>query len=172
MRFGTDPVEMAIRIQLDGYTDRRGGVRIRGFSLSEDDIEAYAPRNRVVTATDGGIALPEDGPGVHARFYGSFPRKIRHYALERVVLTHEDAVRSATSLPAQILGLRERGLIREGMAADIAVFDLATIRDRATFVEPHQYPEGITHVLVNGELVVRDGEVMVALPGRVLVRPH
>jgi N-acyl-D-amino-acid deacylase len=169
-RFGVEPVEMAIRIQLDGYADRRGGARIRGFSMSEVDMDAYAAQRWVATTTDGGIALPGDGPATHARFYGSFPRKIRHFALERGVLSVEDAVRSSTSLPAQIMGLRDRGMIREGMAADIVVFDLARIRDTATFVEPHQYPEGIDHVLVNGAFVVEGGRLTGALPGKVLHR--
>ncbi len=162
------PVDMAIALQLEGYVDRRGGARIRGFSLSEIDIEAYAARPWVATATDGGIALPEDGPSTHARFYGTFPRKIRHYALDRGVLTLADAVRSATSLPAQILGLRDRGWIREGMVADIVVFDPARIRDKATFFEPHQYAEGIDHVLVNGQAVIDAGKPTGALPGKVI----
>ncbi len=86
-------VDAAILLQLEGDPRRRGGARIRGFSLSELDIEAYAARPWVATATDGGIALPDDGPGTHARFYGTFPRKIRHYALDRGVLGVEDAVR-------------------------------------------------------------------------------
>jgi N-acyl-D-amino-acid deacylase len=162
------PVEMAIRLQLEGFADRRGGARVRGFSLSDLDIEAYAARSWVATATDGGIALPEDGPAVHARYYGTFPRKIAHYAIERGVLSIEDAVRSATSLPAQILGLNDRGIIQEGAVADVVLVDLDRIRDTATFVEPHQYPEGIVHVLVNGESVVHDGRLTNALPGRVL----
>lgn len=165
---GIEPVEMAIALQREGYPDRRGGARTRGFSLSEQDIEAYAAKPWVATATDGGIALPDDGPGTHARFYGTFPRKIRHYALDRGVIALEDAVRSATSLPAQILGLDDRGWIREGLAADIVVFDVERIRDTATFFEPHQYAEGVDYVLVNGELVVDNGEPTQALPGTVI----
>ncbi len=164
------PVETAIMLQLEGDPARRGGGRVRGFSLSELDIERYAAKNWVATATDGGIALPEDGPDTHARFYGTFPRKIRRYAIERGVLSVEDAVRSATSLPAQILGLRDRGTIREGNVADIVVFDLETIRDMATFFEPHQYPGGITWVLIGGELVVDRNRPAGALPGKVLER--
>ncbi len=105
---------------------------------------------------------------MHARFYGTFPRKIRHYALERGVLSVEDAVRSMTTLPAQILGLPDRGMVREGMAADLVVLDLARVRDRATFFAPHQYPEGVEHVLVNGVFVVEAGRPTGALPGRVI----
>jgi N-acyl-D-amino-acid deacylase len=163
-----DPVEAAIQLQLRGDPAREGGGRVRGFSMSEVDMEAFAAQPWVATASDAGIALPEDGPAVHARFYGTFPRKIRHYALERGVLSVEDAIRSMTSLPAQILGLRDRGMIREGMAADVVVFDLETIRDRATFVEPHQFPEGIEQVLVGGEAVVQDGELTWKLPGKLI----
>ncbi|HEX7049755.1 MAG TPA: D-aminoacylase [Longimicrobiales bacterium] len=165
---GIPAVEAAIRLQLEGDPHRRGGGRMRGFSMSETDIEAYAAQPWVATSTDGGIALPEDGPRTHARFYGTFPRKIRRYAIERGVLSVEDAIRSMTSLPAQILGLRDRGMIREGYAADIVVFDLERIRDTATFFEPHQYPEGIEAVLVNGRFVVDGGRLTGALPGVVI----
>ncbi len=165
---GVSPVELAIALQLDGYPDRRGGARTRGFSLSELDIEAYAARPWVATATDGGIALPEDGPGTHARFYGTFPRKIRYYAMERGVLSVEDAIRSATSMPARIMGLQDRGMIRAGMFADIVIFDPENIRDTATFFEPHQYAEGIDYVFVNGAAVVDAGRLTQAMPGRIL----
>lgn len=164
------PVEMAIALQLEGYQNRRGGARLRGFSLSEQDIEAYAAKPWTATASDAGIALPEDGP-VHARFYGTFPRKIRKYALERGILSLEAAVRSATSLPAQILQLPDRGLIREGYHADLVVLELERLRDTATFFEPHQYAEGIAYVLVNGRLVVDDGKLTGALPGTVISPP-
>ena len=163
------PVEMAIRIQLNGYADRPGGARIRGFSLSELDVEAFAAQPWVATASDAGIALPGDGP-VHARYYGTFPRKIREYAIERGILSVEDAVRSATSLPAQILGLKDRGWIREGYRADVTILDLDRLRDRATFFEPHQYAEGVDFVVVNGEVLVEAGKVTSRLPGRVLTR--
>src|SRR5690606_22057145 len=160
------------RPQLDGDASRAGGARVRGFSLAEYDIESYAAMPWVATATDGGIALPEDGPGVHARFYGTFPRKLAYYARERGVLSLEDAVRSATWLPATILGLRDRGMVREGFHADIVVFDPERIRDTATFFEPHQYPEGIEHVLVNGQFVVHAGRLTMALPGKVITNRH
>jgi len=169
-RWNVDPVEAAIQIQLEGLPNRNGGARMRGFSMSEDDLELFAKQPWVATSTDAGIALPDGPPSTHARFYGTFPRKIRHYALERGAITLEHAIRSSTSLPAQIMGLRDRGQIREGMAADLVVFDLATIRDKATFFEPHQYSEGIEYVFVNGVAVIDRTEITWALPGRVLVR--
>jgi N-acyl-D-amino-acid deacylase len=165
---GISPVEAAIKLQLDGFSDRPGGARLRSFSLSEIDVEAFAGQPWMVTASDAGVSLPEDGPDVHPRYYGTFPRKIRRYALERGVLSVEDAVRSMTSLPAQVLGLRDRGQLREGFVADVVVLDLEKVRDRATFFEPHQYPEGIEHVLVKGEFVVESGRLTGALPGEVI----
>ncbi|MEZ4588808.1 MAG: amidohydrolase family protein [Gemmatimonadales bacterium] len=165
-----DPVATAVALQLRGDSTRPGGGRLRGFSMDEVDIESYAARPWVATASDAGIALPEDGPDVHARYYGTFPRKIRRYALERGVLELPDAIRSMTSLPAQILGLRDRGLVREGLVADLVLFDPERITDRATFEAPHQHADGITLVLVGGEPVVDGGELTWRLPGAVLLR--
>lgn len=163
------PFEMALELQYRGFRDRPGGARLRGFSVWVDDVDAFMRQPWTATSTDAGVVLPEDGPDVHARFYGSYPRKLRHYALNRRVITLEEAIRSSTSLPAQILGLRDRGLVREGLAADLVVFDPATVRDRATFAEPHQMSEGIELVLVNGQPVVENGRTTGALPGRMLV---
>ncbi|MDH5758893.1 MAG: amidohydrolase family protein [Gemmatimonadota bacterium] len=164
---GVDPVEMAILLQYEGDPRRPGGGRLRGFSMSEIDVENYAAQPWVATASDGGIAIPEDG-SVHPRYYGTFPRKIRRYAMEVGALSVEDAIRSNTSLPARIMGLPDRGTIREGNWADLVVFDMATIADQSTFFEPHQHAAGIVHVLVNGEHVVKDGEILHTLPGRVI----
>ena len=164
---GEGPVETAIALQLEGDRTRPGGGRIRGFSMSEIDVENYAAQPWVATASDGGIGWPGDGP-VHPRFYGTFPRKIRHYALTVGALSLESAIRAQTSLPARIMGLADRGEVREGNWADLVVFDLETIADQATFVEPHQHATGIDHVLVNGEFVVEDGEILMTLPGKVI----
>jgi N-acyl-D-amino-acid deacylase len=162
------PVETAIALQLEGRTDRPGGGRMRGFSMHERDMEHYAAQPWVATASDAGIALPDDGTRTHARFYGTFPRKIRHYAIARGALSVEDAIRSMTTLPAQIMGLRDRGILRAGTAADVVVLDLDRVQDKATFYEPHQYPEGIELVLVNGVPVVDGGRLTWKLPGEVL----
>ena len=165
---GISTVEAAIQLQLEGMSDRRGGGRLRSFSFSEEDIENFSAQPWVATASDGGISLPEDGPAIHARFYGTFPRKIREYALDRGVLSVENAVRSMTTLPAQILGLRNRGQLREGFVADVVVLDLEEIRDMATFTDPHQYATGIDYVLVNGSFVVDEGAPTGMLPGIVI----
>jgi N-acyl-D-aspartate/D-glutamate deacylase len=166
---GIPHVEMVIALQMEGNPKQAGGGRLRGFSMSEIDIEAFAAQTWCATSSDASIALPDDGP-VHARFYGTFPRKIRHYALERGVISVEHAVRAATSLPAQILGFRDRGMVREGFHADLVVFDLETIKDTATFFEPHQYAEGIDYVLVGGTFVKDEGKLTWERPGRVITQ--
>jgi N-acyl-D-amino-acid deacylase len=165
-----DPVETAIKIQMEGLPERNGGARMRGFSMAEFDMENIARQPWVATSTDGGIAMPADGPSTHARFYGSFTRKIRHYSIDRGAISLEHAIRSSTSLPARIMDLQDRGQLREGFAADIVVFNLATIRDKATFFEPHQHSEGIDYVFINGAAVVDGGKLTQATPGRILVR--
>lgn len=135
--------------------------------MSEADVEQYAAQPWVATASDGGIAVAEDG-SVHPRYYGTFPRKIRHYALDVGALSVEAAIRSQTTLPARIMGLQDRGEIRVGNWADLVVFDMATIADQATFFEPHRHATGIDHVIVNGEFVVDNGEILLTLPGRVI----
>ncbi|MDA7979231.1 MAG: amidohydrolase family protein [Pirellulales bacterium] len=162
--------EAVLALQLEGNRSRRGGARLRSYSMSEEDVEAFAAQPWCATCTDGGIAVPTDRGSVHPRYYGTFPRKIRHYAMTRGVLSVEDAVRSSTSLPVQIMGMRERGLIREGMHADIVVFDPEEIRDVATAFEPHQYSSGIEHVLIAGQFVVESSELTGAMPGRLLLR--
>lgn len=164
---GVDAVQMAIDLQLLGDPDRRGGGRLRGFSMSELDVENYAAQPWVATASDGGIAVPADG-SVHPRYYGTFPRKIRHYAQTVGALSLEAAIRSQTSLPARIMGVSDRGEIRTGYWADLVVFDLDAIQDEATFFEPHQHATGIDHVIVNGHFVVEDGEILYELPGRII----
>jgi N-acyl-D-amino-acid deacylase len=168
---GITPVQMALELQYEGYHDRPGGARLRGHSVWEKDIEAYMVQPWTATSTDAGVAMPDDGP-VHARFYGSYPRKLRRYALDKGVISLEDAVRSSTSLPAQIFRLRDRGMIREGFRADVVVLDLKRVRDTATFFKPHQYAEGVDYVLVNGKFVVDGGKLTWALPGVVISPRH
>jgi N-acyl-D-amino-acid deacylase len=105
---------------------------------------------------------------VHPRFYGTFPRVLGHYVREKQVLTLEQAVYKMTGLPARKLQLKDRGLLHKGYQADIVVFDETQIADTATFENPHQYPTGIHHVLVNGQRVISNGEHTGRLPGRVL----
>ena len=120
-------------------------------------------------ASDSGLLTP--GRGVpHPRGYGNAPRVLGEYVRKRRVLPLEEAVRKMTSLPARHFRLDRRGQLKEGFAADIVVFNAATIRDAATFEKPHQYAEGIPYVLVNGVVVVRKGEQTRARPGQALTR--
>ncbi len=171
-RWSLAEVEAALQLQLRGDPRARGGGRLRGFSMSEDDVESYAARPWVATASDGGLAHPDDEGSVHPRYYGTFPRKIAWYARDRGVLGVEDAVRSMTSLPALLMGFRDRGQIREGFHADVVVFDLDDLEDRTTFFEPHAFPSGIEQVIVGGTFVVDDGTLTWALPGQVLTNPR
>jgi N-acyl-D-amino-acid deacylase len=146
---------------------RGGGASVVNFSMSEDDVRHIMAIDWVATASDGRAYLPgSDRP--HPRNYGTFPRKLAYYSVQEQVLSLEAAVRSMTSLPASILRMTDRGLIREGLAADITVFSVNALKDRATFDNPHQYATGIQHVFVNGTPVVHDGKVTGALPGKAL----
>jgi len=161
------PVEAVLWIQRNGHDGMQGGARLRGFSLDEGDIEHIMRQEFTATCTDGGTE--RFGTGVpHPRFYGTFPRKIRRYVIERRAISLEFAIRSMTGLAAQILGLKDRGWIREGYHADLVLFDLARIADKATFTQPHQYPEGVPYVFVNGTAVVDNGKFTNATPGKVL----
>src|SRR5690606_20876201 len=121
-----------------------------------------------------GTAVRPDGPlgqgKPHPRWYGTFPRVLGRYVREEQVLTLEQAVRKMTRLNAEKLGLEDRGLLAVGKKADITIFDPATVIDRATFEDPHQYAEGILYVIVNGEEVLRQGKHLETRPGRILRR--
>jgi N-acyl-D-aspartate/D-glutamate deacylase len=106
----------------------------------------------------------------HPRNYGTFPRVLGYYCRERRLWALEEAVRKMTGAPAQKLGLRDRGLVRAGFYADLAVFQADAVRDRATYAQPHQYPQGIPYVIVNGQAVIWEGKHTRARPGKVVVR--
>lgn len=144
-----------------------GGPGVVSFNMSDPDVEYFMGKPYVMTGSDGsavlfGLAKP------HPRNYGAFPRKIRYYVLDKNVLSMEQAVRSATGLPAEMLGFKDRGLLKESYVADIAVFDPIRIQDKATFDNPHQYSEGIEYVLVNGKIVIKQGEFTGTLAGKPL----
>ena len=146
---------------------RGGGASIVNFSMDEEDVRHVMAVSWVATASDGRAYLPgADRP--HPRNYGTFPRKLAYYSLQQKIIGLEQAVRSMTSLPAEIMGIRDRGLLKAGMMADLVVFNPATLKDRATFDAPHQYAQGIQYVLVNGTMVVTEGIPTGALPGRAL----
>ncbi len=148
---------------------RRGGLSAIYHALHEDDVERIMRHPMTAIASDGRLVEPGDGHP-HPRWYGTFPRVLGEYVRERGVLELPEAVRKMTSLPADRLGLEDRGRIREGAFADLVVFDPERVVDRATFTEPHQYPEGIAWVVVNGVVTVDGGAFLDLRPGRVLRR--
>lgn len=147
--------------------ERNGGASVVNFNMSEDDLRLAMPLPWVATASDGGSKIPS-GTQPHPRSFGTFPRKIGRYAIEECVLTPEAAIRSATGLPAEILGMSDRGLLAEGLAADVVVFAPSEFRDRADYDNPWQVSAGLRYVLVNGVFAVYEGVPTGALSGRSL----
>lgn len=142
------------------------------FSMNEENVALQLRRPWVVIGSDAGGYDPDSARSmVHPRSYGNFPRVLGKYVRQDGVLTLEDAVRKMTSATAARLKLRDRGLLREGMYADVVVFDPATIIDKATFEKPHQLSVGMKHVFVNGVAVLSDGKHTGATPGRVVRGP-
>ena len=147
-------------------------VSIVGHSMDEGDVETVMRWPQTSIGSDGSALAPYGPLGMgrpHPRSYGTFPRVLGRYVRERGTLKLEEAVHKMTGLPAVRLNLAQRGLLRTGYWADIVVWDAATIADTATYTAPHQYPVGITAVIVNGTIVINEwGEQSGTLPGRVL----
>ena len=136
-------------------------------AIAEEDLRRILRHPATMIASDGGIPVfGKANP--HPRNYGTFARVLAVYVRDLNTITLEEAVRKMSSFPAQRLGLADRGLLRPGMKADIAVFDPARVRDAATFEKPHQYAEGFSTVIVNGKIVLDNGTLLAARPGRVL----
>jgi len=137
----------------------------------EEDITNFMKSNLTAFETDGSSVAPygklaEGNP--HPRFYGTYPKILGEFVREKKVLTLETAIRKSTSLPAQMVGLLDRGLLKPGRWADIVIFDPKTVIDKSTYANPHQYPIGINYVIVNGKIVLENGERVDILPGKVL----
>jgi N-acyl-D-amino-acid deacylase len=163
-RGDADPADTCLTLMAED------GGRISGMfhTMSEDDVQLVMQQPWVAIASDGS-ALNLDAPGVpHPRNYSTNVRVLGHYVRERHLLTLEEAVRKMTTLPAQILGLSDRGQLRDGMAADVVVFDPATVAETNSFEKPKSYARGVPYVLVNGVLVIDKGEHTGARPGRAL----
>jgi dihydroorotase/N-acyl-D-amino-acid deacylase len=149
---------------------QRGDATAIYHLMDEDDVRRIMRHAQTMIASDGGLIFPGEGQP-HPRSYGAYPRVLGRYVREAHVLTLELAIRKMTTMPADRLGLRDRGRIAEGSYADIVVFDPATITDRATYQAPHQYPEGVDYVLVNGVVTVEAGRMTGGRGGR-LLRHH
>jgi len=150
-----------------------GIVQIVRFALSEANVQAIMPHPAVMVGTDASALAPYGllGEGKpHQRAYGTFPRVLGRYVREKKILRLEEAIRKMTGLPAQRLGLKDRGLIKSGFFADLVIFDPEKIGDRASFQNPHRFPKGIEYVMVNGKIVVEKGEHTKVLSGKVLRR--
>ena len=167
-----DPVETT----LDLLLENNGMVNMVYFGMNEDDVKEAMRQPWVSVGSDGSALQPEGvlGEGKpHPRNYGTFTRVLQKYVHDEKVITLEDAVRKMTSLAADQLHLRDRGLLRVGMYADVVVFDPNKVVERATFTQPHQFSEGMQYVVVNGKLVIDGGQHTGAHPGRVTVFiPH
>lgn len=161
---GVPPEEYAMRLV------EKGDASLVSFNMSEDDIERIMRQPWTMTCTDGDLVpLGEGVP--HPRAYGAFARKLKRYVAERNTIDIATAVRSMTSLPATVYGIKDRGQLRAGAYADVLIFDVAKVNDAATYDKPHQLSEGFDDIIVNGELARRDGRFTSALAGRVL-RPE
>lgn len=161
---GLDPADVVVDIL------RNGNAQVVGFSMREDDMLVAMKKDWVATASDGSAKHPTD-ERPHPRNYGTFPRKIGRFAAEQKVIALAFAIRSASGLPADILGLKDRGYLKAGFKADVVLFDPEKFRDQATFDVPDKYSLGIRWVAVNGVAVIADGKRTGALPGRALRRP-
>jgi dihydroorotase/N-acyl-D-amino-acid deacylase len=165
---GVDWMDAIIRLTVD----ERNVLGKISFAMSDENVARMIAQPWVVIGSDAGGFDPDTTTAlVHPRSYGTYPRVLAKYVRRDSVLRLEDAVRKMTWSTAQILGLRDRGLVKEGMFADLIVFDPAHITDNATFERPHQLSTGVRHVLVNGVAVWRDGRHTGATPGRALRGP-
>ena len=166
VRKGIQPTpEKAAPLVLEGVLN--GGASMVFHVIDEGDVRRIMAHPMTMIASDGRLSRPGEAVP-HPRNYGTFPRVLGEYVRVQKVLTLEQAVNKMTGMPAKRLGLNNRGCIRAGCFADITVFDPATIADKGTFTEPHQYPVGISWVFVNGTPVVADGKFTAARPGRAL----
>ena len=166
-RSGQDPFEFVRELLIA----ENGSVSMVGFGMSEEEIHSVLTHPLVMVASDGGAAadygpLSETTP--HPRYYGTFPRVLGKYCREDRLFDLPTAVHKMTGMPARRLGLADRGTIDVGLVADLVVFDPETVMDQADFINPHQYARGIDHVLLNGSVVIQNGEHTGALAGRVL----
>jgi N-acyl-D-aspartate/D-glutamate deacylase len=166
---GKEPFDAYIDVLIE---EKGNGEVIFKEYISEDDIVTLLKHPWVMVSTDSeataSYGVFREMASYCPASYGEYPRILEVYVRDGRLLTIEEAIRKMTSFPAQKLGIRDRGLLREGMWADIVIFNLREVRDKATGKFPHEYPEGIHYVIVNGVIAVEKGEYTGALAGRVL----
>lgn len=146
---------------------KNGGASCIYHAMDEKDVENIMQHPLTMIASDGRLSTPGEGHP-HPRSYGTFPRVLSTYVRDKKLLSLEEAIYKMTLFPAQTYGIKDRGLLRKGMKADLVIFAADQIQDTATFIEPHQYPEGILYVIVNGKLAVDQGKFLNQLNGKVL----
>ncbi|WP_295814868.1 amidohydrolase family protein [uncultured Nitratireductor sp.] len=162
---GLDAIDTTVAM----LREAEGDVGIVSYNMLESDIARFMQQPWRMTSSDGGLV--KMGEGVpHPRSYGSFPRMIAHYARDRKVVPVSKAIHSMTGLPATVYRMKDRGFLREGMVADVVVFNLAQMKDVGTFTDPHHLAEGVDYLIVNGRLSIDDGAFTNAMSGRVLDR--
>ena len=148
-------------------------VEVVVFNRDEDDVRYFLTHPLAMIGSDGSSISPEGealASKPHPRFYGTYPRILGRYCRDEHIMPLSEAIRKMTGAPAARLGLKDRGLLRAGLKADVVVFDPATVADRATFDDPHQFPDGFEYVIVNGQIAVTPDGHTGALAGRVLAR--
>jgi N-acyl-D-amino-acid deacylase len=150
---------------------RRGGAQIVNFGMNEDEVRLFMREPWVATASDGSTQSLDSAAQPHPRSFGTFPRKIGRYAIEGKILPLAQAIRSASGLPADILGLTDRGYLKAGCFADVVAFDPAAYRDVATYEKPLQWAAGTRLVLVNGQVAVENEKPTEKLAGRAIRHP-
>ena len=161
----TTPAEAALRIY------EKSEAMVVSYGMTDEDVETFASHPLIAVASDGESLSTEgvlSAGKPHPRSYGTNPRFIQKYVNEKKLVSIQEAVRKMTSLPAQRLGLTNRGRLTPGYAADIVIMDLPNVKENATFLNPHQYPTGITHVIVNGEIVINDEKFTGKTPGEMI----
>jgi N-acyl-D-amino-acid deacylase len=157
---------------IDLLIEERGRIGMINFVMDEDEMRGVLKHPLAMIGSDGfALSAAERQGQPHPRCYGCFPRALGRYCRELQLFSLETAIHKMTGMPAAQLGLAGRGVLKEGNAADLVVFDFNRIIDKATFDDPHQYPEGIESVIVNGQLVVHQGEHLGTRPGKIL-RPE
>jgi N-acyl-D-amino-acid deacylase len=167
---GMDPLDAALEL----IVDEAGKAYMILFQLAEADLRRALVHPHVMIGSDGSALAPYGPLGEgkpHPRSYGTFPRVLGEYTREQRVLSLPQAIHKMTGMPARRLNLKDRGIIREGAKADLVVFDARRVGDLATYEDPHRYPAGMDHVLVNGRFVIKDGQHTGSLPGRILTPP-
>lgn len=166
-QYGQDYFETTAKIILE--SDNR--TMMMGFGMEENSTEKILAHPRVMISSDAGSHAPYPPMNksiAHPRAYGTFPRAIARYVRERKLCSLEEMIKKMTSMPADKLNLKDRGILEIRKAADIVIFDYNKIQDKAAFTEPHKYPEGIPYVIVNGKIVISNGEHTGAMPGKVI----